>query len=268
MAAPRAIGSDRGAPWNFGCRGGLLYGAINHHGPLHLIFLATSDASQSMRSVDQSSTRLDSTPVRAGAETREDFERLTMPFIGDVARFARSLTRDDARADDLVQETYLRALQGWHTFREGSDPRRWLFAVCHHAFLRAMERDSRFEFTPYDDPELDSMATATAHWKAQESGVARIVEQMDLGRAINAALAKLPVHYRIAVVLVDVEGQTYEEAALVLGVAVGTVRSRLFRGRRMLQDELFAHARDAGFDTASPSSRSSKNSHSPGSRET
>jgi RNA polymerase sigma-70 factor (ECF subfamily) len=235
--------------------------------PVHLVTLATSDAGQSIHIVDQSSTTPSAAPAQPGAANREDFERLTMPFLGDVARFARSLARDDARADDLVQETYLRALQGWHTFREGSDPRRWLFAVCHHVFLRTMQRDSRFEFAPSDDPELDSLATATAHWKAQESGAARIVEQMDLGRAIGAALAKLPAHYRGAVVLVDVEGQTYEEAALVLGVAVGTVRSRLFRGRRMLQDELFAYARDAGFDSATTSPRNSKNSHSTGSKE-
>jgi RNA polymerase sigma-70 factor (ECF subfamily) len=173
-----------------------------------------------------------------------------MPFLGDVVRFARSLTRDDARADDLVQETYLRALKGWHTFREGADPRRWLFAVCHHAFVRTMHRESRFDPGPHDDAELESMATAIAHWDAEKSGVAQIVEQMDLGRAIDAALTRLPAHYRGAVVLVDVEGQTYEEASLVLGVAIGTVRSRLFRGRRLLQDELFAHARDAGFRTA------------------
>jgi RNA polymerase sigma-70 factor (ECF subfamily) len=190
----------------------------------------------------------------AVAASRMAFERATLPYLGDVARFARSLARDDARADDLVQETYLRALEGWHTFREGADARRWLFAVCHHAFLRTMSREARYDHAPFDDPELDSMATAVAHWGAQTAGVAQIVEQMDLGRAIRSALGSLPPHYRVAVVLVDVEGQSYEEAALVLGIAVGTVRSRLFRGRRLLQDELFAHARDAGFDTARPAS--------------
>jgi RNA polymerase sigma-70 factor, ECF subfamily len=219
-----------------------------------------------MHIVDQSSIRPSSPPAHSGSADREDFERLTMPFVGDVARFARSLTRDDVRADDLVQETYLRALQGWHTFRDGSDPRRWLFTVCHHVFLRTMQRDSRYELAPDDDPELDSLLTATSHWRAQESGVAQVVEQMDLGRAIGAALARLPVHYRVAVVLVDVEGQTYEEAAAVLGIAVGTVRSRLFRGRRMLQDELFAYARDAGFDSAAPA-RDSRNPHSTGAKE-
>ncbi len=178
------------------------------------------------------------------------FERLTMPHLADVARFARSLTRDAARADDLVQDTYLKALRGWHTFLEGADPKRWLFTICHNTFLRTVRREAIYVDGPDDDPELDSLATAVAHSQAQRSGVAEIAERMDLGPAIDRALAALPEHFRGAVALVDVEGLTYEEAALVLGVAVGTVRSRLFRGRRLLQEMLFEYARDAGFATA------------------
>lgn len=192
-----------------------------------------------------------SSPVmNSTAANGEEFECLMMPYLADVARFARSLTRDAASADDLVQETYLHALGGWHTFRQGADPRRWLFALCHHAFLRTRRREARYDHAPDDDPELESLATVAAHWEAQQSGVAQIAERMDLGPAIDSALAMLPAHYRGAVVLVDVEGQSYEEAAVVLGIAVGTVRSRLFRGRRLLQDQLFVYARDAGFDAA------------------
>lgn len=192
------------------------------------------------------------------------FERLTLPHLADVARFARALTRDAVRADDLVQETYLQALRGWHTFHAGADPKRWLFAVCHHAFLRTTRCEARYVDAP-DDPELESLATATAHWRAQQSGVAEVAERMDLGPAIDRALAVLPAHYRGTVVLVDVEGLSYEDAALVLDVAVGTVRSRLFRGRRLLQDVLFVYARDAGFAAAGPSTPTTTgpSSHSP-----
>ncbi|HET7189437.1 MAG TPA: sigma-70 family RNA polymerase sigma factor [Gemmatimonadaceae bacterium] len=176
------------------------------------------------------------------------FERLTMPHLPVIARFARSLTRDAAAADDLVQETYLRALRGWHTFRDGSDARRWLFAICHHAFLRDVQRADVYVQPPDDDPELESLETAVAHWRAQQSGLADAAERLDLGQAINRAMGTLSPHYRTVVVLVDVEGQTYEEAAEVLGVPIGTVRSRLFRARRMLQDLLFDYARDAGFE--------------------
>ena len=194
--------------------------------------------------------------ANAGSDHR-DFERLTMPLVGDVARFARSLTRDPDRADDLVQETYLNALRGWHTFRPGSEPKRWLFTICHHAFLRTVSRDARYVDAPDDDPELDSMATARAHWAAEQSGVADELERMDLGPAIDRALDALAEHFRSAVVLVDVEGQAYEEAADILGVAVGTVRSRLFRGRRLLQDRLIEYARDAGLRAVAPAQTSS-----------
>ena len=176
----------------------------------------------------------------------DDFERLTLPVLGDIVRFARSLTRDAARADDLVQETYLHALRGWHTFRPGADSKRWLLAICHHTFLRTSRRDARYVEAPDDDPELESFATAVAHHAACQSGVVEALERIDLRPAINRALDSLPPHFRGCVVLVDVEGQTYEEAASILGVAVGTVRSRLFRGRRLLQDLLFEHALDAG----------------------
>jgi RNA polymerase sigma-70 factor (ECF subfamily) len=122
--------------------------------------------------------------------------------------------------------------------------------VCHHTFLNTAHREARYVLAPDDDPELESLATASAHARAQQSGAARLAEQMDLGPAIARALATIPTHYRATVVLVDVEGQTYEEAALVLGVAIGTVRSRLFRGRRLLQDLLFEYARDAGYAAA------------------
>jgi RNA polymerase sigma-70 factor (ECF subfamily) len=173
-----------------------------------------------------------------------------MPFLADVARFARSLARDEARADDLVQDTYLQAMRGWHTFQIGSDPRRWLFTICHNMFLRTIRREARYVEAPEDDPELDSMATAKAHWRAMDAGVADIVDRMDLADALNRALGELPEHYRSVVVLIDAEGYSYEDAAVMLDIALGTVRSRLFRARRLLQDMLFDYARDAHFKTA------------------
>jgi RNA polymerase sigma-70 factor (ECF subfamily) len=200
-----------------------------------------------------------SVDANAGRDHSE-FERLTMPFLADVARFARSLTRDPDRADDLVQETYLNALRGWHTFRPGSEPKRWLFTICHHAFLRTGSRNARYVDAPDDDPELDSMATARAHWAAEQSGVTDALERMDLRPAIERALDALAEHFRSAVVLVDVEGQAYEEAADILGIAVGTVRSRLFRGRRLLQDLLIEYARDAGLRAVAPAAQTSSRS--------
>jgi RNA polymerase sigma-70 factor (ECF subfamily) len=176
----------------------------------------------------------------------QDFDGLMLPLLDDVARFARSLTRDAARADDLVQETYLQALRGWHTFRPGADPKRWLLAVCHHAFVRTLRTEARYVEAAADDPELDSLATARAHYAAEHAGVTELLERMDLKAAIDKALQSLPPPFLSAIVLVDVDGQSYEEAAAILGVPIGTVRSRLFRARRLLQDVLLDYAREAG----------------------
>lgn len=191
----------------------------------------------------------------SGLASRAAFERLALPHLSAVSRFAWSLTRERSQADDLVQETYLRALRGWHTFRTDGDARRWLFAICHHAFLRSLQREALYVEAPEDDPELESLATAMAHSRAQRAGTLEAMDQADLGEAINRALDALSPRYRAAVVLVDVEGQSYEQAAEVLGVPTGTVRSRLFRGRRLLQDLLFEYAHDAGFTKAGGDAR-------------
>jgi RNA polymerase sigma-70 factor (ECF subfamily) len=188
----------------------------------------------------------------ASAAHAEAFERMTMPHLQRVERFARALTRDAGRAEDLVQETYLQALRGWHTFRHGADARPWLFKICHNAFLRSTKREARYVEAPDDDPELESLATAAAHGQAQQDGIVEAVEQMDLRAEIDRALSALPSYYRGVVALVDLEGQSYEEAAAVLDVAVGTVRSRLFRGRRRWLDRLYELARAAGYPAARP----------------
>jgi RNA polymerase sigma-70 factor (ECF subfamily) len=184
--------------------------------------------------------------LRRSLPDEDEFERLMLPVLNDVVRYARSLTRDAARTDDLVQETYLQALRGWHTFRIGADPKRWLLTICHHAFLRDVREKSRLVDAPDDDPELESLATAQAHYQAERDGVLQSLDRIDLGPAIDRAVGELPPHYRSVIVLVDVEGRSYEEAAAILDVAIGTIRSRLFRARRLLQDRLFEFARDAG----------------------
>lgn len=190
-----------------------------------------------------------SDPRRHSVDSDLDaFERQALPYLADVARFAHWLTRDAVRAADLVEETFLQALRGWHAFGDGGDAKRWLLTVCHDAFQRTTRREGRDEAAP-DDPELESMATARAHRNAQQAGVVAMAERIGLGPVVARALEALPDHCRPAVVLVDLEGQTYEDAARVLDVPVATVRSRLFHGRRLLQDLLFEFARDTGLAT-------------------
>ena len=178
------------------------------------------------------------------AQGESAFEALTLPHLASVARFALSLTRDPANADDLVQETYLRALRGWSTFRHGSDPRRWLFAICRHTFLRMRSR--RHELVESDDGDLDAMPAVLGHVRAVNEGLSELFDLLDVQPAIVEAIDALPEPHHSILVLVDLEGHSYEEAAAVLDVPVGTVRSRLYRARRMIQDALIAYAHDAG----------------------
>ena len=196
-------------------------------------------------------------PRRARADSRAgSFECVALPWLNAVHRFARSLTHDAADADDLVQDTFLRALRSWHTFHEGADCRRWLFAICHHAFLASRERlHARPEPSDACEGDVDALPAVMLHHGAVRDGTDELLARIGLGPALNDALAHLSEPFRAVVVLVDGEGHSYDDAAAVLHVPVGTVRSRLFRGRRLLQEALFAHARDAGFACAMPAAR-------------
>ena len=178
-----------------------------------------------------------------------EFERVALPLLPTIARVAAALTGGGADADDLVQETYLRAYRHWHTFQPGTDCKSWLSTICRHAFAEQRRRDSRS--TTVDDQELESLAAARAHSRARANGVDDMFGRLDLGPAIAAAIDKLEPHYRDVVRLADVDGFSYDEIAAMLEIPVGTVRSRLFRARRMLQEALIAFAVDAGYARAS-----------------
>jgi len=188
------------------------------------------------------------TDERSIAHDHSEFESLTLPHLQSVARFALSLTRNRANADDLVQETYLKALRGWNTFRPGSDPRRWLFAICRNTFLRY--RRDRDELVESDDGDLDAMPAVLGHVRAVHEGLGEVFDLMDVQPAIMKAIDELPEPHHTILVLVDLEGCSYEEAASILDVPLGTVRSRLYRARRMIQEALLAYAQDAGIGRA------------------
>lgn len=172
------------------------------------------------------------------------FEREALPCLDAVFRFARSLAQEKSDADDLVQETFLRAFRSWHTFRSGMDCRRWLFAICHNAFLRSREKQQKDRVT--EEGDIDALPAVILHAHAVRDGTDALLSQIELVPALRGALEMLAEPFRTVVVLVDQDGYSYQEVAELLHVPVGTVRSRLFRGRRFLQEVLFAHARDAG----------------------
>jgi RNA polymerase sigma-70 factor (ECF subfamily) len=173
------------------------------------------------------------------------FEHEAIPWIDDVYRFALSLTRDESEADDVVQDTFLRAFRSWHTYLPGSDCRRWLFTICRNVFLRSRERAR--PTVELDSSEVDSLATDSVYAPRGRESFEDVYARLDLAPAIDGALAKIPEPFRSTLIIVDVEDQSYESAAETLGVPIGTVRSRLFRGRRLMQEQLQTYAVDAGF---------------------
>lgn len=178
--------------------------------------------------------------------SRDAFEAEALRWAPDVHRFALSMTRDESDAEDVVQDTYLRALRSWHTFAPDSDCRRWLFTICRNVFLRSRERAARC--VNFDASELDSVigdGSITRPWE-ERPGSASDYATVDVWPAIRLAISRIPEPFRSAIVAVDLEDESYETAADRLGVPIGTVRSRLFRGRRLLQDQLRSYALDLG----------------------
>ncbi len=183
------------------------------------------------------------------AEVEAAFARDALPWIDNVYRFARSLCHDAADADDLVQDTFLRAYRSWHTFQPGTDCRRWLFTICRNVFRQKMSSaantvslDAAGDMAPLRDVHQAGAVYAGAI----AGGYEDIFTRLDVLPALRRALNALQEPYRSTLILVDVEDQTYESAAEVLDVPIGTVRSRLFRARRMMQEHLVAVANDAG----------------------
>lgn len=186
-------------------------------------------------------------PMRADEAKEErdrQFRAEALRWLPEVTRFALSLERNEADADDLVQETLLKAYEAWDTYTPGTECRGWLFTICRNTFYRRRRREERQ--VTCEDAELESLAASAVHASAREAGYGDMFARFDLSDAIDRAIDALPEAFRDVVLLIDVHDQSYDEAAGTLGVPIGTVRSRLFRARRLLQEALIDHARDAG----------------------
>jgi RNA polymerase sigma-70 factor (ECF subfamily) len=149
---------------------------------------------------------------------------LVEPEIPRLRRYARALTRATDRADDLVQDTLVRALSKIHLWQPGTDIRAWLFTIMHHQYVNTVRREAREKAT-VNIEHVSSTLVATTDLTARR-------QLMELDRA----LARLPSEQREVVLLVGLEGMDYGSVAQILGVPIGTVRSRLSRGRERLRE--------------------------------
>ena len=180
--------------------------------------------------------------------TAARFESAALPFMGVLYHKALVLTRRPEDASDLVQETYLRAYRSFASFTEGTNCKAWLFTIQYSIFVNKYRKAQREPDTvPLDD--LDAAfehALADGKWDAEF--VALTGSELEWQEPeVSDALGKLPEEFRSAVLLVDVEELSYEEAAGVLACPIGTLRSRLARARRILFVALRDYAQTRGF---------------------
>jgi RNA polymerase sigma-70 factor (ECF subfamily) len=182
-----------------------------------------------------------------GAKTRNlrsEFEVTALPVAPALYRTARRLTRGPEDARDVVQETMLRAYRTFDRFQAGTNVRAWLFTILYSILTNSWRRRQR---TPEEVPlEIVEERFAGALRASGVDAESRLLQRLEASPEIDSALGDLPEEYRAAVLLVDVEELSYEEAAAVLGCPVGTVRSRLHRARKLLFVALHDYARRAG----------------------
>jgi RNA polymerase sigma-70 factor (ECF subfamily) len=180
---------------------------------------------------------------------RSGFEEEALPWLEAVYRFSLRLTGNEAEADDLTQETFLRAYRHWSTYTRGTSCRSWLFTICRNAFLRGRERrDRRMEsFESELDVAVEAIASAEVLAEIRNEDPERRFFDSFIDAEVDAAIARLPDEFRQAVVLSDLEGLSYNEVAEVMDVPVGTVKSRLYRGRRLLAGALREYATEMGY---------------------
>jgi RNA polymerase sigma-70 factor, ECF subfamily len=176
--------------------------------------------------------------------TREQFEAAALPFIRSIYNTALSLTRRPEDASDLVQETYLRAYRTFSNFTLGTNCKAWLFTIMYSIFVNKYHKERREpESVSVEELEENFHRSLTAaEWDPYVAQDARV-----MATEVNQALNRLPESFRLAVLLVDVEEMSYEEAAAILNCPLGTLRSRLFRARKLLFLELQPYALKIGY---------------------
>ncbi|MEW6297367.1 MAG: sigma-70 family RNA polymerase sigma factor [Thermodesulfobacteriota bacterium] len=196
-------------------------------------------------------TRLSVAVPKAGQTAKQAlFAEWALPHREYVYTACLYLTRHKEEAEDLFQETYLRAFRFFHQFTPGTNCRAWLLTIMHNAFKNRYRYRLRERRTlEFDDAAREYEQQLAARGEAGRDDPAEVLLAGMVDSEIADALLALPVEYRSVLLLVDIEELTYEEAAAVLGCPIGTIRSRLSRARRLLRQALAAYARARGYAT-------------------
>jgi RNA polymerase sigma-70 factor (ECF subfamily) len=190
--------------------------------------------------------RSQAAPPEDEAALRARFERDVLPLLPSLYGAGLRLTRNPQDAEDLVQEAYLRAYRGFSGFKEGTNLRAWMYRILTNTFINNYRKKQRQPVTVADEDIEDWYL----YDKLGESGVEASAETEVLEKIpdedVQRALEDLPENFRMAVLLADVEGFSYKEIAEILDIPIGTVMSRLHRGRKALQKALWETVRERG----------------------
>jgi RNA polymerase sigma-70 factor, ECF subfamily len=182
----------------------------------------------------------------SGDERRRVFEDQALPHLDALYTMAVRLARNPDDANDLLQETVLRAYRFFHQFQPGSNCRAWLMTILFNNFRNGYRRSSREQLAASPDEFQQRLETESLRGERGVSDPEAILAEAGVDRKVEDALAALPAEFRDALLLVDVQELSYQEVSAVLKIPIGTVKSRVSRGRALLRSTLANYARERG----------------------
>jgi RNA polymerase sigma-70 factor, ECF subfamily len=179
-------------------------------------------------------------------EKEREFEREALPHTELLYNYALRMTNNPADADDLLQETFLKAFRFWDKYESGTNIRAWLFRIMKNSYINRYRKETK-EPSTVDYGEVENFYSSIKDASTESNDLQETLYGNLLDDDVASAVAELPDDFRTVVILCDIEGLSYEEISEFVDIPLGTVRSRLHRGRKLLRGRLLEYARKKGY---------------------